>query len=175
MNNQKTGRTRKQRGTIAQPERFGDSRHDPYRSRQKLPEPTVCPECGAAFESGRWMWPSVSAAAGPEVNRTLCPACQRIKDGMPAGIVDLLGSFAKARSEEIRNLVRNVEGAEKKDRPLERVMDIETTGNGLQITTTGIHIARRIGEAVSGAFSGVLQIKYGDGEHTVRVRWQRDE
>lgn len=175
MNNQNTGRSKKQRGTIAQPERFGDNRHDPYRRRQKLPEPTVCPDCGVAFAAGRWAWPSLSATAGPEVNRSICPACQRIKDGLPAGIVDLVGAFVVEKAEEIRNLVRNVEGAEKSKRPLERVMEIGKSDEGLQIKTTGIHIARRIGEAVSAAFKGELQIQYGDGEHTVRIRWLREE
>ena len=27
---------------------------DSYKARGKLSEPTVCPECGAVFRSGRW-------------------------------------------------------------------------------------------------------------------------
>jgi hypothetical protein len=30
--------------------------HDPYRIRGKLPEPTVCPKCGAVFLDRRWQW-----------------------------------------------------------------------------------------------------------------------
>lgn len=41
------------------------------------------------------------------------------------------------------------------------------------ITTTGIHIARRIGEAISRAYQGDLTFTYGDGEKTIRVFWNR--
>ena len=33
-----------------------EHRHDPYKARHKLPEPTVCSQCGAVFSEGRWQW-----------------------------------------------------------------------------------------------------------------------
>ena len=28
--------------------------HDPYKTRLKLPDPTLCPQCGAVYSKGRW-------------------------------------------------------------------------------------------------------------------------
>lgn len=39
--------------------------HDPYKTRLKLAEPTVCPKCGALFHEGRWRWPSVVMTIPP--------------------------------------------------------------------------------------------------------------
>ena len=36
-------------------------RHDAYKSKHKLPEPTVCPVCGAVYHDGRWQWMSKPA------------------------------------------------------------------------------------------------------------------
>ena len=53
---------------------------DPYRSRGKWKEPTTCPECNAIFTHGHWQW----GAAVPGAEQHLCPACQRIRDRVPA-------------------------------------------------------------------------------------------
>ncbi|MDD5035907.1 MAG: hypothetical protein PHE55_14250, partial [Methylococcaceae bacterium] len=55
--------------------------HDPYKSRSKPQEPTVCPDCGAIFHGGRWQWGETPADAHQEP----CPACHRIRDKLPAG------------------------------------------------------------------------------------------
>jgi len=39
------------------------------------------------------------------------------------------------------------------------------------ITTTDVHLPRRIGEAVHRAYRGDLDVKYSPDEYTVRVNW----
>jgi hypothetical protein len=41
------------------------------------------------------------------------------------------------------------------------------------IRTTGIHVARRIGDALSRAYQGELTLDYLDGEKSIRVSWER--
>jgi len=41
------------------------------------------------------------------------------------------------------------------------------------ITTTGIHIARRIGEAISKSYDCNFSFKYGDEEKSIRVNCSR--
>ena len=57
--------------------------HDTYKSRGKLPEPTVCPQCRAIYHQGRWQW----AESWPcQSHEELCPACHRIKDHYQPGL-----------------------------------------------------------------------------------------
>jgi len=147
-----------------------EKRHDAYREWEKLPEPTVCRECAALFQGGRWSWDP----APPGANEKTCPACQRIADDFPAGFLEIRGMFPVQHWQEIHNLLRNTEKQEKGEHPMERIMDIAESEEHRLVTTTGIHLARRIGEALKHAYQGELDLTYGDAEQSVRVRWVRD-
>ena len=147
-----------------------ERRHDPYYERGKWPEPTCCPQCGAVFTGGRWSWQQTTSDAA---NEAVCPACRRIADNYPAGYVDLKGSFVKEHHDEILNLILNEEKREKNERPLERIITIVGGAGHASVTTTGVHMARRIGEALSRAYNGELSFQYADDERSIRVLWQR--
>lgn len=142
---------------------------DPYRLRGKLSDPSACPSCGAMYRAGRWTWGSPPVDA----HRTVCPACRRIADGYPAGIVTLQGEFALEHAEEIGGLVRNLEQREKKEHPLKRIMSIRAEQEGMVITTTSPRLARGIGEALQHAFDGELDYRFGEAESVLRVDWRR--
>jgi NMD protein affecting ribosome stability and mRNA decay len=143
--------------------------HDPYRAQRKLREPTVCPECAAVFREGRWRW-----ASGPaDAARSLCPACQRVRDSYPAGTLTIEGDYAAERRAEILALVRNVEAREKADHPLQRIMATQEEGAALVVTTTDIHLARSIGNALHAAHSGELEIDQPPDESLLRISWRR--
>ena len=146
-----------------------ERRHDPYRERGKWPEPTCCSQCGAVFANGRWTWQMVEG----QPHETSCPACRRIADNYPAGYVGLKGAFFEEHHEEISNLVLNEEGREKSERPLERIIMVKDHSDHTLVTTTGVHVARRIGEALARAYGGELSFQYADGERSIRVFWQR--
>jgi len=145
--------------------------HDPYKARKKRPEPAQCPQCGAVWQNGRWNWIPAPADAAAET----CQACHRINDSYPAGEVTLTGGFLAAHRDEIVGLARNQEELEKGEHPLNRIMAVEDRGDdGLLITTTDIHLPRRIGEAVHRAYEGDFQFRYDDDGYFVRVSWHRD-
>ena len=49
----------------------------------------------------------------------------------------------------------------------------EEQDDKLMITTTDIHLARGIGEALEHAYRGELAFHYNKAEYLLRVRWQR--
>lgn len=142
---------------------------DAYGIRGKLPDPTACPSCGAIYRAGRWAWGSPPADA----HRTTCPACRRIEDDYPAGLVTISGEFAAAHAEEIRNLIHNVEEREKQEHALKRVMAIEAQPERLLVKTTDAKLARGIGEALHHAYHGELDYRMGEAENVLRVEWKR--
>ena len=146
-----------------------EKRHDAYGTKGKWPEPTVCRECGARFVGGRWTWEAGSGGA----HETVCPACRRIADNFPAGYLKIKGPFFDGHAEEIRNLIRNTEGLEKVRHALERIIAIADQDGGLLVTTTGIHVARRIGEALERAYQGTLSFRYAEGAKRIRIYWER--
>ena len=148
---------------------FQEFIHDSYKSRGKLHEPTVCPECKAVFSKGRWQWLPRPKSAHEE----MCPACHRIRDRFPAGYVKLEGDFFKEHRMELVGLVRHVEQKEKAEHPLQRVMDIVNEDGGVLVTTTDSHLAHGIGEAVHHAYGGRLDSHYNREENLLRVNWKR--
>lgn len=141
--------------------------HDAYKSKGKLPDPSVCPQCGAQFHDGRWQWGEAPAGAHQET----CPACHRLHDHYPAGFLTLEGPFFQAHREEIMHLVHNHEQRERAEHPLQRIMAVEERDGEVLVTTTDIHLARGIGEAVRHAYQGELEFHYNPEENLLRVHW----
>ena len=142
---------------------------DAYRPKGKPRGPVVCPECGALFRKGRWQW--AAAPAGAAKHR--CPACVRAAEGAPGGYVSLQGAYFAAHREEVLGRVRNCEAAERSRHPLERVITIARAPGGALVTTTSVHLARRVGHALVNAFKGELSQSYNRGDSLLRVNWSR--
>jgi NMD protein affecting ribosome stability and mRNA decay len=140
---------------------------DSYKAKGKLSEPTVCPDCGAVFHAGRWQW----LAKPKDAHQTTCPACHRIHDHFPAGYVTLSGEFFDKHEQEIMQLIQHKETQEKAGHPMQRIMAIEKTKQGTLVTTTDIHLARGIGEALHHAYHGELEFHYNPDQNLLRVSW----
>lgn len=147
--------------------------HDPYMARCKPREPTVCSGCGAMFHKGRWQW---AERPDGEVHEIVCPACERIRDDMPAGILTLSGGFLGKHRDEILKLIHNKVEEEKAEHPMKRLMGMEDGPEGELIARfTDLHLPRGTGEAIERAYDGVLDIQYTKESNLVRVYWNRDE
>ena len=145
--------------------------HDSYKTPCKLPEPTVCPECGAVFHGGRWQWITPAPAGA---HQTLCQACHRTNDNYPAGIVTLSGGYVPRHKEELVQMARNREQQENKEHPLHRIMSIEELPDSLVIKTTDIHLPHHIAESLRDAFQGDLKVQYDLEGYLLRADWRRE-
>ncbi|MCK5242010.1 ATPase [bacterium] len=143
--------------------------HDTYKSQLKLPEPTLCPKCQAVFENGRWRWARRPVGA----YELICPACHRIRDKFPAGILILNGEFLGKHKDEILNLCHNEETNAKQKHPLHHIMEIAEERGCIKITFTDNHLPRRIGDALFHAYKGELDFHYAEEDKFIRVTWKR--
>ena len=145
--------------------------HDPYKTRSKLREPTVCPVCKAVYRGGRWQWVELLPI---KANEETCQACHRIKDDFPAGVLTLTGSFVNAHRNEIISVARRHEKLENAEHPLHRILRIEEQPDALVIKTTDIHLPRRIADGIHHAFKGHMAVHYDEGGYLFRANWNRD-
>ncbi len=144
---------------------------DPYLASRKLSDPTVCPDCGVVYHNGRWSWQGQATSA--EKHR--CPACSRIHDHVPAGVLSLGGEYYAAHQEEILQLIRNLEAREKAHHPLERIMSVEVdaaAGRTL-VNFTGIHLTHGAAQAVHAAHAGTMSSHYTDRDALLHASWER--
>jgi len=146
---------------------FKERMHDAYKAKGKLPEPTVCMQCGAVFRIGRWQWSPAPANA----HQDICPACHRSHDHYPAGFLSLKGEYFQSHRADIMRLVRNHELYERAEHPLKRIMEVEEKEGATLVTTTDIHLARSIGEALHHAYRGELEYHYSPEADQLRVLW----
>lgn len=143
--------------------------HDTYKTKGKLPEPALCPDCGAVFHGGGWQW----LERPKDAHQAICPACHRLRDQFPAGYLSVSGKYFALHENEILQLIRHHEVREKAEHPLQRIMAIEKTDDGSLVTTTDIHLARGLGEALHHAYQGELEFHYNPEQSLLRVHWSR--
>ena len=147
-------------------------RHDPYQNYRKWPDPTSCPDCGVIYKKGRWCWPE----KGEEGEKIRCPACQRTKDGNPAGYLTLYGIFFEHHRDEINQLIDHIITREKTEHPMKRLIArIQNSDGKWLYTFTEPHLTAQIGDQLKRAYDGHLETNYEDAAYEVRVEWSRND
>ena len=143
-------------------------RDDPYEPKLKPHEPSVCEDCGVIWSKGHWHW----GAAPPGAKPLCCPACRRIREHAPAGYLRIKGPALAAHRAEILGLVHNHAERERSEHPLQRILAVVDEAEQITVTTTDLHLARGLGDALHAALRGTLDYHYNDAEHLLYVDWQ---
>lgn len=146
--------------------------HDPYKTTRKPSGCSVCPVCNAVFKDGRWQWLESWPLDAP---KEMCQACLRIRDNYPAGSVTMSGNFVATHKQEVLNLARNHEQSERARHPLHRIIRIGERPDEVVVTTTDIHLAKHIGQALENAYKGSLDVHYDEEGCFVSVHWLSPE
>jgi NMD protein affecting ribosome stability and mRNA decay len=153
-----------------------DRTRDPYLPRKGPLEVGVCPDCHAINRKKRWYLDEAKyvflARTGAVLRR--CPACRKIADGFPSGVVTLHGGFLRIHRDEILSIVRNEERRACETNPLERIMEIRDADESVEILTTDEKLAQRIGREIRKAYRGTVSYKWSEDVNLLRVNWTRD-
>lgn len=150
--------------------------NDPYAPRFDPGETAICTECHALYERRHWFFDEemyFHASMQPETRKVLCPACQKIRDRYAEGQVTLRsGAFLTAHKDDILHLVRNEEARAKGVNPLERIIAITETDDGMIITTTNEKLAQRLGRILKSTYHGQTTYHWSEPK-MLTVEWQR--
>ena len=150
---------------------------DPYRPRGASPRISVCEGCRAVYMNKRWYADGEvdeTALKNPEAVKMVCPACLKIRDGFPGGIVTLKGDYVLPHKQDLLNLIKNEEERARGLNPLERVMSVRENGYGnIVISTTNEKLAQRLGRAIKKAFHGEVTYNWSHDNKLARVDWVR--
>jgi NMD protein affecting ribosome stability and mRNA decay len=149
---------------------------DVYIGDSGVKEVAVCSGCNALYWNKRW-YPdeSVSTGLSDDMIRIdiLCPACHRIQDNNPAGVVTYSGNYLQEHKDEILNTIKNSEEKSRLKNPLARIMEIKEDGNSMIVNTTDDKLAQKLGRDIFKAHSGSLEYKWSREHNFIRVNWNR--
>jgi len=150
---------------------------DPYLPRGGSRKISVCGGCRSVYMNKRWYAAGVvddTALTNPEAARIVCPACLKIRDDFPGGIVTLKGDYVLPHKQALMHLIKNEEERARGLNPLERVMSVKESGYGsLVIQTTNERLAQRLGRAIKKAFRGEVAYHWSHDNKLARVDWER--
>lgn len=155
-----------------------DRETDPYIPLKSPSDVGACPRCHAIRRNKRWYpggkdFAALTRKPGAVVVEA-CPACRKIADGFPSGVVLLQGGFLRDHREDILKLVRNEERRAMGINPLERIISVSERMGTMEITTTDEKLAQRIGRQVRKACGGTVAYKWSEDSKLLRVGWMRE-
>jgi NMD protein affecting ribosome stability and mRNA decay len=162
-------RCKTKRGTIP-------SGTDPYLPGAGIREVVMCGICHSLYHHKRWYLEGdlpLKVGRMTPIGVITCPACCKIRDRFPGGIVVLRGEFLNTHKDQMLNLVRNEEARAKGVNPLERIISIKDEGNCVEIHTTSERLAQRIGREIHRAYKGEVSYHWSKDDKFVRVEWHR--
>ena len=136
----------------------------------------ICRMCRSIYHHKRWYLEGEAPLSKDQKARmslAICPACRKIQDRFPSGIITLTGEFLKTHKDQILHLVRNEEARAKEINPLERIISIKDRRGSVEIQTTNERLAQRIGREIQRAYKGDAKYHWSRDDKFVRVDWHR--
>ncbi len=151
---------------------------DPYLSKVDYKDPNICPKCGAVYHNKHWEFDKElihDTKLEGDYGKKKCPACRKIEDNYPMGLVFIQGNFILEHKNTILNTIKSEEKRAMEKNPLERIITIEKKAADKYIVkTTTDTLAHRIGNILHKSFKGKLDYKFSDDKF-LRAFWSRND
>jgi hypothetical protein len=147
-----------------------------YLPKKGMKETALCNSCNLVYQNKSWCLNEMEARKLKEerqVRRGTCPACRRMADNLPAGILTFSGEYFLKHEVEVLDIIKNEEERARVKNPLGRIMEIAQEGDVLTVTTTEEKLAQKLGKEVYRAHKGELRYQWAHDEKMVRVSWAR--
>jgi hypothetical protein len=168
----KTPKKRSKRYNLSYKEKY--SSKDPYLPKGAKGN-AVCECCSSVYRNKRWYADKRYFKEGVkkrELIKIVCPACLKMRDNFPGGILTLKGKDILLHKKDLMNLIRNEEERARGLNPLERIMSIKEDGYGnIIISTTNEKLAQRLGREIKKAFHGKVFYQWSHDNKLLRVDW----
>lgn len=135
-----------------------------------------CPHCQAVYYKKAWHNNSelfATISQDPAAAQQ-CPACQKIQNNTPLGILTLENIEDAEHRQMLINTIENIGQRSQERDSQERIMKIEEVGDRLEVYTTENQLAAGIGRQIKKAFGGKLKINFTPQRHhdsLARVVW----
>jgi NMD protein affecting ribosome stability and mRNA decay len=150
--------------------------NDPYVPESGMKEPAVCRKCHSIYRNKRWHLQPHAAATlmnDPSTQIVCCPACLKIAEHYPEGIVTLRGDYLWEHEKEIRNILSNEAERVMAKNPASRIMQMTRQDGSMVIETTEQKLAEHLGRTLNRAHHGDLQVNWSSSPRICRVSWER--
>ncbi len=139
-------------------------------------ESNLCRKCGALYRNKRWTTDAEELRKAKEekgLAQVVCPACQRMADNKPGGVISFSGAYLMEHEDQILNAIKKIEETSRRKNPLARIMEISQEANVLTVATTEDRLAQKLGKEIYKAHKGELHYHWSQAESFVRVNWSR--
>ncbi|MBW2475916.1 MAG: hypothetical protein JRE16_06900 [Deltaproteobacteria bacterium] len=149
---------------------------DPYLTASGQREPAICQSCHAYYRNKRWqLEPELvqQLQNSPEVHWVTCPACQKMAEDYPEGIITLRGDYLWNHEREIRNILQNEAERTMAKNPIARIMRMDKQDGCMVIETTEQKLAEHLGRALQRAHRGEFSVSWSGSPRVCRVNWER--
>ncbi len=149
---------------------------DHYATDSGLKEPAACQTCKAIYRNKRWQLDAEDADQihrHTETHWVNCPACQKVSERYPEGVLTLRGDYLWSHEEEINNILANEAQNAMAKNPLQRIIQTFRDGDSLVIETTEQKLAEHLSRTLNRAHRGDLQIDWSETPRACRVSWER--
>lgn len=177
MKQVRQGVSRKGARGPSSPRRIAPRQSDPYAGLRTISGPACCGVCHAVFDKKHWRFDQTAyedlmAAKRPKL--TTCPACSKIRDRYPEGVLALRWPGLAEHRRDVVGLLKKEEARAKKVNPLQRIMRIEENDDEWRVFTTNTKLAQRLGRELARAYHGATHYHWAHHDKLVRVVWERE-